>query len=209
MTTSAAGTRTHTISPVGEPVWEIAELFPEQGSWTADGYLALTTNRLVEFDQGKIEILPVPTKTHQLIVMFLVEALKAFLNGHRLGGLVLFAGYRFKIHEYLFREPDVLYMTAEQDGRSNDLFTEAAELVMEVVSPDDPKRDYVSKRADYAAARVPEYWIVDPAEDHVIVLRLENGAYVEHGHFRRGQRATSHHLSGFGVEVDHVLGQRR
>ena len=194
---------------MGQPVWEIAELFPEQGSWTAEGYLALTTNRLVEFDHGRIEILSVPTKIHQLIVTYLFESLKAFVTGRGLGGLVLFAGYRFKIHDNLFREPDVLYMTSDQDARSGNIFTEAAELVMEVVSPDDPKRDYVSKRADYAAAGVPEYWVVDAAARQVLVLRLEAGAYVEHGKFGPGQRATSARLPGFGVSVDEVLAQGR
>lgn len=201
--------RNHTVAPVGEPVWEIAELFPEQGSWTAEGYLALATNRLVEFDHGRIEILPPPTKAHQLILAFLLDALKAFVTGRRLGGLVLFAGYPFRIHASLFRVPDVLYMTAEQNARANNSFTEAAEVVAEIVSPDDPARDYVRKRADYAAAGVAEYWIVDPVEQQVLVLRLEGNAYVEHGRFGRGQRATSHRLPGFSVAVDEILSQGR
>lgn len=201
--------RNHTIAPVGEPVWEIAELFPEQGSWTAEGYLALPTNRLVEFDHGRVEILPPPTKTHQLIVAFLLDGLKAYVTRRGLGGLVLFAGYPFKIHASLFRVPDVLYMTPEQNVRAGNAFTESAEVVFEVVSPDDPARDYVRKRADYAAAGVAEYWIVDLAEQQVLILRLEGSAYVEHGRFRRGQRAASHRLAGFSVSVDDVLSQGR
>ena len=52
-------------------------MFPEQGLWTERQYLALKTNRLVEFDNGTIEFLPAPTKTHQLIVLFFYEVLKA------------------------------------------------------------------------------------------------------------------------------------
>src|ERR1700678_345312 len=63
----------------GEPVWEIAELFPEQGAWSEEDYLALTTNRLVEFDNGMIEVLPLPTLSHQLIAAFIYDLLKAFL----------------------------------------------------------------------------------------------------------------------------------
>jgi Uma2 family endonuclease len=51
---------------------------------------------------------------------------------------------------------------------------------MEIVSPDDPRRDYVDKRADYAAAGVPEYWIIDPARRAVTVLVLAGSAYVAH-----------------------------
>lgn len=188
----------------GEPVWEIAELFPEQGFWTEREYLALRTNRLVEFDNGTIEVLPVPTKTHQLIVLFLYELLKAFVTG-RAGSLVLVAPYRLRVAVERYREPDVIYMTPEQNARAGEEFTASAELVMEVVSEDDPNRDYDTKRRNYADAGVAEYWIVDRFERVVVVLRLENGQYVEHGRFGPGQRATSHRLAGFFVAVDDIL----
>ncbi|HZL34391.1 MAG TPA: Uma2 family endonuclease [Tepidisphaeraceae bacterium] len=193
------------ISCLGQPVWEIAELFPEQGVWTERQYLALKTNRLVEFDNGIIEILPVPTKTHQLIVLFFFEVLKAFITQLGSGGLVLVAPYRLRIPTGRYREPDVLYLTGEQNVRAGEDFTQAAELVVEVVSPDDPDRDYIGKRRDYALAGIPEYWIVDRALQAVIVLRLENGSYAEHGRFGAGQRAGSHLLPGLGVNVDDVL----
>jgi Uma2 family endonuclease len=194
------------ISPRGQPVWEIAELFPEQGSWTEQGYLALQTNRLVEFDNGVIEILPSATKTHQRIPGFLCLRLHAFVAGN---GRVLIAAYPLRIPNGRFRTPDVLWLTREQDAAAREEFAEAAELVIEIVNPDDRERDYVTKRADYAAARVAEYWIVDPAAAQVLVLRLEGGTYVEHGRFGRGERATSHRLPGLGVAVDDVLAQGR
>ncbi|MDB5296876.1 MAG: hypothetical protein JWO31_2859 [Phycisphaerales bacterium] len=206
MTLIAPPTRRPPIAPLGEPVWEIAELFPEQGGWGERQYLALRTNRLVEFDNGSIEILPVPTKTHQLIVALLYELLKAFVAGD---GRVFFAPYRLRIPTGRYREPDVLYLTPAQDRQAGEEFTAAADLVMEVVSPDDPERDYVKKRADYAAAGVPEYWVVDAADRQILVLRLEAGEYVEHGRSGPGARAASCRLPGFGVAVDDVLAQGR
>ncbi len=50
-------------------------------------------------------------------------------------------------------------------------------LAAEVVSPDSVTRDYRYKRSEYAAAEVAEYWIIDPLEDRVTVLRLEEGFY--------------------------------
>jgi Uma2 family endonuclease len=98
-----------------------------------------------------------------------------------------------------------MYLTPVQNTRSNEDFTDAAEFVIEVVSPDDPDRDYVKKRQDYAAAGVPEYWIVDQEQAHIVVLRLERAAYVEHGRFTAGQQATSHHFPGLSVAVDDIL----
>jgi Uma2 family endonuclease len=193
-------------SSIGTPAWEIAELFPHQGDWTERGYLALQTNRLVEFDNGKIDVLPVPTKRHQLILGFLYDLIRALVSGR---GRVLLAGYRVKIPHGRFREPDLVYLTSAQDAQAGEDFTAAAELVLEIVSPDDPSRDYVDKRQDYAAAQIPEYWIVDPAENIVLVLRLENGQYVEHGRFSVGQTAYSHLLTGFSMAVDEILSRGR
>ena len=189
----------------GDPVWEIAELFPEQGFWSEEEYLALNTNRLVEFDNGTIEVLPVPTRTHQMIVLFFCKLLEAFMTRQGRGGVVLPSAYPLRVPSARYREPDVIFMTAEQNARASEAFTSAAELVVEVVSPSDPNRDYVTKRQDYAEAGVAEYWIVDAAEQTVLVLRLENGQYAEHGRFGPGQTATSAKLAGFAVAVDQIL----
>jgi Uma2 family endonuclease len=56
-------------------------------------------------------------------------------------------------------------------------------LVVEVVSPGDPgddnyDRDYIDKRAEYAARKVPEYWLIDPVRQVVLVWTLQNTQYV-------------------------------
>jgi Uma2 family endonuclease len=55
-------------------------------------------------------------------------------------------------------------------------------LVVEVVSPGDEskpnyKRDYQDKRDQYAAIAIPEYWIVDPDREWIMVGTLVSGAY--------------------------------
>ncbi len=67
----ASDIATNRLSQPGEPPWEIALLYPVQGSWTESDYLELGTNRLVEFADGCIEVLPTPTTLHQPIVRFL------------------------------------------------------------------------------------------------------------------------------------------
>jgi Uma2 family endonuclease len=73
------------------------------------------------------------------------------------------------------------------------------------VSPDRPKRDTEEKPRDYAEAGIPEYWIVNPADETIIVLKLDGDGYSEHGTFRRGESAASALLDGFAVRVDEVF----
>jgi Uma2 family endonuclease len=174
-----------------EPAWEVALLFPAQGAWSEDDYLWLTdrTKHLVEFTNGHIEVLPMPTDEHQRSVLCLYRALYAFLAVR--GGIALVAPLRLRLHTGRYREPDLLLLLSANDTRRSNRFWTGADLVLEVVSPDDSQRDLVRKRREYARARIPEYWIVNSAAEQIIVLRLEGTAYIEHGVFTRGTQATS------------------
>ncbi len=39
------------------------------------------------------------------------------------------------------------------------------------------QRDYVLKRADYENLEIPEYWIVDPQTNQILIHQLVNGHY--------------------------------
>jgi Uma2 family endonuclease len=177
---------------------------PLQGLWTEEQYLRLTdqTNCFIEFTEGYVEVLPMPTRKHQAISRFLFLDLLAFVQ--RLGGTVFYAPLRVRVAPGRFREPDLVLLLDVNDPRNQDAFWLGADLVVEIVSPDHVERDTVMKRADYAAAGIPEYWIVNPEEGTIMVLQLAGSAYVTHGVFRRGDMATSALLQGFTVSVDAV-----
>src|SRR5207248_6687776 len=78
------------VSKPGEPTWEVTRFFPRQGTWTETEYFALPTNHLVELSNGRLEVLPMPTYFHQLVVAYLYESLKAHVSAHA-PGVVLFA----------------------------------------------------------------------------------------------------------------------
>lgn len=183
----------------------LAEVMPRQGNWTEEQYLAMTdhTTRLVEFSDGFLEVLPMPTDKHQSILEFLFLAFHEFLKPR--GGKVHLAALRLRIRPDKFREPDLLLLQAADDPRRQSRFWTGADLALEAVSPDKPERDLIEKRADYAEGRVPKYWIVNPLMEIITVLRLEGTAYVEVGQFRRGESAASVLLAGFAVDVGKVF----
>ncbi|RLT38383.1 MAG: Uma2 family endonuclease [Chloroflexi bacterium] len=189
-----------------QPTWEIAELFPAQGHWSEGDYLVLETNRLVEFSNGYIEVLPMPSISHQFIVLFLYEMLKKYVRRHRLGR-VLVAPARVRLWRGKHREPDVFLLLSKSARRIHEQYVEGADLVMEVVSGGarDRERDLIEKRQEYAQAGIPEYWIVDPETETIIVLHLDGDEYAEQGLFQRGETATSRLLPGFAVAVNKVL----
>ena len=191
----------------GSQPWKdvLVELLPTQGNWSDEQYLTLTdgARRLVEFTDGVLELLPMPTDKHQSIVKFLLYALDRFVAP--LGGKVLFSPLRLQIRPGKYREPDLIVLQSASDPRRQDRYWTGADLVVEVVSSDGVERDTVEKRADYAEARVREYWIVNPANETITVLKLTGGAYAEAGVFRRGDSAASPLLAGFAVAPDAVF----
>lgn len=89
------------------------------------------------------------------------------------------------------------------DGSFND---ERRPRVTAIVSPDDPARDWVAKREEYARAGIPEYWIIDPRTSQVLVLGLAEtaetaGAYRDVADCRPGDIAESDLLEGFSIDV--------
>lgn len=101
------------------------------------------------------------------------------------------------------RNPDLMILTEELDfllsQRSQSLVTfdmPPPMLIVEVVSPGEPgsqnyDRDYIEKRAEYAARGIPEYWLIDPTREVVLVLYLEQEQYREVGQFRNDDRISS------------------
>ena len=183
----------------------LLDLRPPQGCWSEKDYLWLTDscNRFIEFTNGCIEKLPMPTDTHQGILSYLNDLFRAYIRPH--GGIVRFSVLRLRVGPGKFREPDLLLLQDANDERRSDRYWSGADLVVEVVSPDDPDRDYITKRTDYAEAGIPEYWIVDPQKATITVLSLTDNTYAEHGEFHPGDNATSPLLDGFTADVTEVL----
>jgi Uma2 family endonuclease len=189
-----------------EPAWEVALLFPSQGSWSEADYFALDTNRLVELVDGKLEVLPMPPFSHQFIVSFLNDILGRYVKRRKLGS-VLFAPLPTRIRSNTIREPDLMFFSSARLKRMRSKYPTGADLVMEVVSEgaDAHKRDYKDKRKDYAQLGIPEYWIVDPQTERITVLVLKGKQYRVHGEYAPGEEATSAILDDFVVAVSEVF----
>jgi Uma2 family endonuclease len=184
---------------------EIAALLPEQGAWSERDYLWLTDHitRPVEYVDGHIEVLPTPTDHHQAILQYLLYAWHALLV--QIGGVVRCAPLRLRLANGHYREPDLLILRSAQDRRRANAWWEGADLVVEIVSPDDPDRDYITKRREYEQTGIGEYWIVDAERETITILRLQEQRYMEHAVVGRGAVATSVSFPDYAVAVDAVL----
>ncbi|MGB3310612.1 MAG: Uma2 family endonuclease [Nodosilinea sp.] len=79
-------------------------------------------------------------------------------------------------------------------------------LVVEVVSPgkQNRTRDYRYKHTEYAARRIPEYWIVDPVQQQVTVCQWVEGRY-ENTVFTGAQVLRSYVIANLTLTANQVI----
>jgi len=195
----------HLPSKDGEPAWEAAYFFPEQGRWSEETFLQFHTNRMAELVDGRLEILPMPTLKHQRMLTMLFDLLRAMPEART--GVVAFAPIPTHLFPGTIREPDLLYIAPENAPDDEVDYPDHLDLAMEIVSkgPEAHKRDYEDKVRDYAKAGVSEYWIVDPQEEKITVLVLQGNTYVQHGVYQPGDTASGQLLPGLTVDVQPLM----
>jgi len=179
-------------------------MLPLQGSWSEEDFLKFHTNRMAELVDGRLEILPMPTLKHQRILRWL---LGMFEGAAPVGSITLFAPLPTRLFPGTIREPDLLYIAPENAPGPDVDYPTHIDLALEIVSPgkDARQRDYEDKRADYARAGISEYWIVDPLENQVTVLVLQDSIYIDHGVFRIGDVASGLLLPALSIDVRAML----
>lgn len=77
------------------------------------------------------------------------------------------------------RAPDLLFVSNASLHRLKETYLDgAADLVVEVVSPESRARDWGEKFTEYEEAGVHEYWLIDPERKQAEFYQLgANGAY--------------------------------
>lgn len=122
-----------------------------------------------ELVRGDLFVTPPPSDDHETIVAILAKALTPYVEAQRLG-LVYRprAVLRFEDSEV---EPDL--MVRQPSPRKHTAWEHAPRpiLIVEVFSDSTRRRDRTDKRQLYAAARIAEYWMVDPDRRVVTIVR--------------------------------------
>ncbi|MBM4395110.1 MAG: Uma2 family endonuclease [Deltaproteobacteria bacterium] len=162
-------------------------------------------NKLYEILHGEVVVSPPPSIRHQMITW----NLERFFDGQvvRAGlGVVLHAPVGVKLTDEDVLEPDIVLVLSEHRGRIGEqAILGAPDLVVEILSRGTAGRDLGPKRVIYAAAGVPEYWIVDPESTSVEVLVLEGGGYTRVALLRKTDVLRSPLLPGFEVPLRDVF----
>lgn len=179
--------------------------------WTVDAYLRLVADGVLSADdrvellEGVIVPMAPQNVPHAAGVAFVTKAFGTVLGD----AAHLRVQLPFHASAYSLPEPDALVVA----GHPRDYVTRhpATALLVVEVADTSLTHDRLTKRATYAAANVPEYWIVNLADDCVEVRRRPDPTtrtYTDVAVARRGESIAMAALPGVRIAVDDLLPSR-
>ncbi len=126
-----------------------------------------------EWVNGEVIMTPAASARHQSVIIFLVKLLDTYVEFHSLGK-VLVAPFQTKLGQDLpGREPDLLFVASANLDRLKPTYLDgAADVAVEIVSPESINRDRGEKFVEYESAGVLEYWLIDPIREQADFYRL-------------------------------------
>ena len=176
--------------------------------YTAERYFELLKAGLIAEDdhvellEGVIVAEPPQDPPHATATMMVIEALRNAVGKHA----IVRSQLPLVVSEYSVPEPDVAVVA----GRISDyahVHPTTALLVVEIAASSLPK-DRLSKSRIYAAAGIPEYWVVNLRDNCVEVFQRPAAAirqYADRTLAQRGDRLSLVTLPDAQVSVDDLL----
>ena len=159
------------------------------GAWTLEDLYDLPEDgNRYEILDGRLLVTPAPRSSHVYANQELTDVLRRQAPHHLYVastgmGVTIRAGRSYLIPD-LIVVPRSVFATERATADRTDLL-----LAVEVLSPGNPRRDLITKRRAYAAAGIPQYWIVDPRKRTMTVFTLDGSDehYAESAVLRPGE----------------------
>jgi Uma2 family endonuclease len=145
------------------------------GPYRAADYWQLPEGERVELLRGRLILLPSRDTHHQFVLGVLLIIMFETARTHR--GRALIGPVDVVLDDHTILQPDLLYVRKERRGIVQQRVMGPPDLLVEILSPHNSRRDRVDKLGIYAAYGVAEYWIVDPAELQFDFLINRGGKY--------------------------------
>ncbi len=167
------------------------------------------TDKIYELFNGELIEMPPESGINVQIATFLLIRFASLLDYRRVRG----HGLELEVRgEPRNRYPDLTIIREEhiqQLAKRNTIRLSMLPplLVIEVVSPGELQRDrdFIAKRGQYQDCGIPEYWIIDPENQTVLVLELTGNIYTEVGNFSGDEVIISPQFNQMNLKVSQLF----
>lgn len=151
------------------------------GTYTYADYLLWKFKERVELFKGKIlKMSPAPAPNHQRISQKINQKLYSFFENTSCE--LFYAPFDVRLPNKTGEiltvvQPD-LCVICDRNKIDDKGCLGAPDLVIEILSPGNSKKEMNLKFTLYEESGVSEYWVVDSSEKFILIYSLENGEYI-------------------------------
>jgi Uma2 family endonuclease len=126
-----------------------------------------------EWVNGRVIILSPDHGPHGNIALFLASLLRIYAEEKKLGRVCM-DKILMRLHATMSaRMPDVMFISNARSEQLRHAYMDgAADLAVEIISPDSVDRDRSDKFLEYQIAGGREYWIIDPVNESAEFFEL-------------------------------------
>ena len=197
---------------VEEPLAEYLPTGQARGRYTYADYLTWQMEEMVELIKGKIfkQAAAAPRRIHQEISGKIFNKLYNFLENYSCKVYAAPFDVRLPVksknHEDIDTvvQPDICVI-CDQKKLDELGCLGAPDLIVEILSPGNNKKELQNKYEVYEESGVKEYWIIHPNECTLIINTLINGKYQASRIFTHGDKVASQAVEGFVLDLEELF----
>ena len=190
---------------------KVKELFTEYGRYSYADYLTWEIDEMVELIKGRVfKMTAAPKRRHQEISVKVTNRLFNFLEGKNCKVYQAPFDVRLPVHskknEDIFTvvQPDICVI-CDRSKLDEAGCIGAPDLIIEILSPGNNKKDLRHKYEVYEESGVKEYWIIHPDEQTLLIYTLNAGSFVPSKLFIPGDVVKSQCIAGFSLDMEDVF----
>jgi len=161
-------------------VKEKPTVYSKQGNYTYEDYLQFPEEPGYRFEilEGILVKEPSPSIHHQRVSRELGRQLMDFIDDFDPEGELFFAPLDVTLTGKNVLQPDILFVSAaRKEIMREERIDGPCDLVVEIMSPSNRRKDRLRKMEIYRKAEIPHYWLVDPEENTLEAFTLKDECY--------------------------------
>ena len=184
----------------------------EYGRYTYTDYLTWQMDEMVELIRGKVYkwAAAAPGMIHQKVSTRLTAEFFNFLKGKTCQ--VFHAPFDVRLPVKSNKSKDIdtvlqpdLCVVCDESKLDEAGCLGAPDLVVEILSPGNNRKELKVKYEIYEQSGVKEYWVIHPTEQTLLIYTLINGKYQPSGLFVAGDVVESTSIAGFKLNLEEIF----
>mgnify|MGYP001054775035 CR=1 FL=1 len=152
----------------------------KKGEYTYEDYMRLPEDPGYRYEilDGCLVKEPSPSVSHQRILLRLARQLADYFDEYDPDGELFVAPLDVTLTNRNVVQPDILFVSGSRRGIVREERIDGpCDLVVEIMSPTNRRKDRVRKMEIYRVQGIPHYWLVDPEAGILEALALRDGNY--------------------------------